>query len=98
MLDSLAALSPALSNADSQAKNTQQIKGAAQQFESLMIAELLKSARPDGESSNWLGAGEDDQTGQTAVDYAEGQFASLMAKSGGIGLSKFIETGLEKKP
>jgi len=100
MLDSITALGPALPAGDaakSDSKNTAQIKGAAQQFESLMIAELLKSARPNGDSSSWLGAGEDDQAGQSAVDYAEQQLASLMAKSGGIGLSKFIESGLEKK-
>jgi Rod binding domain-containing protein len=96
MLNSVAGLmaSPSVP----QAKNSEQIKGAAQQFESLMISELLKSARPDGESASFLGAGEDDQTGQTAVDYAEQQFASVMAKSGGLGLSKFIEQNLTKKP
>ena len=94
MVDSIAGLGP---TASFQTKDHQQIKGAAQQFESLMIAELLKSARPDGDSSSWLGAGEEDQTGQSAVDYAEQQLASVMAKSGGIGLSKFIESGLDKK-
>ena len=64
MLDSITALGPALPAGDaakSDSKNTAQIKGAAQQFESLMIAELLKSARPNGDSSSWLGAGEDDE-------------------------------------
>jgi Rod binding domain-containing protein len=96
MLDSIAALGASTPIAPS--KNTQQIKGAAQQFEALMIAELLKSARPDADSSSWMGAGEDDQSGQTAVDYAEQQLSSVMAKNGGIGLSKFIEQGLTKKP
>jgi Rod binding domain-containing protein len=100
MLDSIAGLTPLTSSASQSgdsSKKTEQIKGAAQQFESLMISEMLKSARPDGDSANWLGAGEDDQTGQTAVDYAEQQLASLMSKNGGIGLSKFIVQGLTKQ-
>jgi Rod binding domain-containing protein len=101
MLDSIAGLTPATAAIADQSgdssKKTQQIKDASQQFESLMIAELLKSARSDSDSASFLGAGDDDQTGQTAVDYAEQQLASLMSKSGGIGLSKFIEQGLAKK-
>lgn len=79
------------------ATDADKVKGAAQQFEALMIEQLLKSARSDGESSSWMGAGSDDETGQTAVDFAEQQLASVMSKSGGIGLTKFIESGLQKK-
>jgi Rod binding domain-containing protein len=73
------------------------IKDAAQQFEALMIGQLLKSAKGDGESGGWLGAGEDDQTGQSAVDYAQQQLASVISKNGGIGLTDFIVHGLHKK-
>lgn len=94
MLDSIP---PLTSNAAVPSGHQQQIKGAAQQFEALMISEMLKSARADGQSSSWLGAGEDDQTGQTAIDYAEQQLASVMSRSGGIGLSKFIEGTLRSR-
>jgi Rod binding domain-containing protein len=81
-----------------QGKNsTEKVKGAAEQFEALMIGQLMKTAREAG-SSGWLGTGEEDQAGQTGMDMAEQQLASVMAKSGGLGLTKFITQGLERKP
>src|SRR3954451_22039978 len=63
------------------------IHDAAQQFEALMIGQMLKSAR---ESSSSLdgeeGAGQD-----SAMEMAEAQFASVLAKSGGLGLSPMVE-------
>ncbi|HEX4771592.1 MAG TPA: hypothetical protein VH351_12215 [Bryobacteraceae bacterium] len=84
-----AAATPAANDLDKKTKD------AAQQFEALMIGQLLKSAH--GDSEGWLGAGESDEAGQGAVDYAEQQMASLMAKNGGIGLTNFIVQGLHKK-
>jgi Rod binding domain-containing protein len=66
-------------------------RGAAQQFESLLIAQLLKSTHESG--GGWLGTG-DDQSGQAAMDYAEEQFASALVAGGGLGLTKIIEKGL----
>jgi peptidoglycan hydrolase FlgJ len=85
-------------NTAAKSKNSpDKIKDAAEQFEALMMQQLLKSARADGEQG-WLGTGEEDQTGQTAVDMAEQQLASVMSKNGGLGLTKVIAQGLEKKP
>lgn len=75
----------------------EKIKGAAEQFEALMIGQLLKTARQSGSSSGWLGTGEEDEAGQTSVDMAEQQLASVMAKSGGFGLTKMITQDLTKK-
>jgi peptidoglycan hydrolase FlgJ len=62
---------------------------AAQQFEALMIGEMLKSVRQDS-SSGWLGSG--DGAGQdSAMDMAESQFAKALALSGGLGLAKMVE-------
>jgi len=74
----------------------EKIKGAAQQFEALMIGEMLKTAR-ESSSGGWLGTGEEDQAGQNAVDLAEQQLASVMAKNGGFGLTKTITQELERK-
>jgi flagellar protein FlgJ len=71
------------------------IKKAAEQFEALLIGQILKSAR-EGGSSGWLGTGED-EAGQTGVDMAEQQFASVLATQGGLGLSKFITSSLASK-
>jgi Rod binding domain-containing protein len=67
---------------------------AAQQFESLLIAQVLKTAREAG-SSGWLGTGED-QAGALGLEVAEQEFARLLATRGGFGLSKMIAAGLER--
>jgi Rod binding domain-containing protein len=61
-------------------------KGAAQQFESLLIAQILKSCHHTEPGA--------DQSGQSAMDYAEEQFASVIAANGGLGLAKMIDKGL----
>jgi Rod binding domain-containing protein len=74
------------------------VKDAAQQFEALMIGELLKTAREAGSGAGWMGTGDEDQAGQTSLDMAEQQLSSVMAKAGGLGMGKFISQGLERKP
>lgn len=68
--------------------------GAAQDFEALLIGQMLHSMRE--ESSGWLGTGDDD-AGATAFAFGEDQLARALAKSGGLGLSKIISTGLTAK-
>jgi flagellar protein FlgJ len=76
-------------------ESPEKIKKAAEQFEALLIGQMLKSAREAG-SSGWLGTGEDG-AGQTGVDMAEQQFASALAAKGGLGLSGFITSSLASK-
>jgi peptidoglycan hydrolase FlgJ len=90
-------LSSAAWNSAARKDSPEKIKDAAQQFEALMMQQLLKTAREDG-SEGWLGTGEEDQTGQTAIDMAEQQLASVMSKNGGLGLTKVVTQGLERKP
>jgi len=62
---------------------------AAQQFEALMIGEMMKSVRDSG-SEGWFGSG--DSTGSdTAMDMAQTQFAKALAQSGGLGIAQMIE-------
>ena len=71
------------------------LEAAAQQFEALMIGQLLKEAR--GDEGGWLGSGED--TGDaTAGALAEEQFAQSLARSGGLGLSRQIVSSLAARP
>lgn len=88
----------ALNIAPASAASPEKIKGAAQQFESLMISELLKTARESGSSAGggWMGTGEEDQAGQNCLDMAEQQFSNVMAKAGGLGLQNFITQGLTR--
>ena len=69
------------------------ILDAAKQFESLLITQILRSARQSGEG--WLGPG-GDSSSDCASGYAEEQFAAAMAKGGGLGMANMIAAGLEK--
>ena len=73
----------------------EKIKTAAQQFEALLIGQLLKTSRGGGDSG-WLGTG-DDEAGQIGMEMAEQEFARMMAASGGLGMAKMIAKGLEQK-
>ena len=66
------------------------IKAAAQQFEAILVAQVLSMAHdPEG---GWLGGG--DAAGSAATGFAEQQFAQVIAQQGGFGLGKLIEQGL----
>lgn len=70
-------------------KKPSKLHDAAQQFEALMIGEMMRSVRESG-SEGWLGSGGD--TGDdSAMDMAESQFARALATGGGLGLAKTIE-------
>ena len=66
---------------------------AAQQFEALMIGQMLKEAR--GDANGWLGSGEETGDG-TLGAVAEEQFAQALAKSGGLGLSRQIVASMTR--
>jgi flagellar protein FlgJ len=69
------------------------IHEAAQQFEALLIGQMMHSVRES--TGNWLKTGED-SSGDCATDFAEQQFAANMAKQGGLGLATLISTGLSR--
>jgi flagellar protein FlgJ len=74
---------------DGAAKPTK-VKDAAQQFEALLIGQILRSVR---ESGGWLGS--TDSAADCAAEYAEQQFAAVIAQRGGLGLSDLIARGLD---
>jgi Rod binding domain-containing protein len=90
----IADISPLLAGSDSLAaiKKPAKLAQAAQQFESLMIGEMLKTAR-EGDSEGWLGSGSD-SSAETALGMAETQFAQAIAARGGFGLAKMIERSI----
>jgi flagellar protein FlgJ len=73
--------------------NPAKIHDAAQQFESLLIGQLLKTSR-EADGGGWLGTDEDD-AGQAGVEMGEQQFANMLAAAGGLGMAKLIEAGLK---
>ncbi len=72
----------------------EKIENAAKQFESLLIAQILKSTHEAG--SGWLSDGED-QSADSTMELAEEQFAQAMASGGGLGLSRLITQDLSKE-
>jgi Rod binding domain-containing protein len=73
-------------------RDPSRVRDAAQQFEALLIGQLLRSERESG--SGWLGS-EEDPAGSCATDFAEQQFAAVLAKAGGLGLADLITRGLK---
>jgi flagellar protein FlgJ len=71
----------------------EKVRDAAQQFEALLLGQILRTERQSG--SGWLGSGED-SSAECATDYAEQQFAAVLAQQGGLGLAGLIAKGLER--
>jgi flagellar protein FlgJ len=67
------------------------IHDAAEQFEALLIGQILRSVRESG--GGWLGSG-GDSSGDCATEYAEQHFATTLAQQGGLGLAGLISKGL----
>lgn len=81
---------PVAVNASRPADTAEKIRDSASQFEGLLIAQMLKSAR----ESSPGGLGEDDHSNDSILDMAEQQISGLLAASGGLGLSRLIVQGL----
>ena len=73
-------------------KDPTKIQDAAQQFEALLLGQILETVSQGG---GWLGSGEDSSS-SCANGFAQEQLAAMMAKQGGLGLSKLIAQGLER--
>ena len=69
------------------------VRDAAQQFEALLLAQLLRSARES--DGGWLGTGADSASG-CAFDLADQQLSLAMARDGGFGLAKLVASGLTR--
>ena len=70
------------------------IRDAAQQFEGVLIAQMLKSVHDGG--SSWMGSGED--SNDSAVQMAEECFAKALSAQGGLGLARVVESALRRPP
>jgi peptidoglycan hydrolase FlgJ len=90
-LSTVASLSDAASGSGKPSK----IHDAAQQFEALLIGEMLKSAR---ESGSWGLTEDESDPGQDSLSgMAESQFANALARSGGLGLSHMVEQSVSQQ-
>lgn len=72
----------------------EEVAKAATQFESLLISQLLQTARgSDGES--WMGT-DANEAGATLTEMSEQALSTALASKGGLGLAKMITSGLQK--
>ena len=86
-LTPVSAATPVAGDGISKPKNAAE---AAQQFEALLLGQMLKDAHSSEESP--------DPTADTMWDMAAQQFAQVLSKNGGLGLAKLIASGLDRKP
>lgn len=86
---SLAAPSPSGTSQDTPEK----IHKAATDFEALLIAQLLKSARESGGGITG-DADEQDETNSTLLELGEQQLAQALSSSGGLGIANMVIAGL----
>jgi len=71
----------------------EKIQKAATDFEALLIAQMLKSARESGGGMTG-DADEQDETNSTMLELGEQQLAQALASSGGLGIAKMVVAGL----
>ena len=91
-IDSITAATDVTSLAAKPKDGPDKILTAAKQFESLLVAQLMKSMQ-DSEGG-WLGTGED-QSASAAMEYGQEAFAQAMTASGGLGLAQMVAAGLQ---
>ena len=70
------------------------VREAASQFEALLLAQLLKSAR-EAAGDGWLGSG-GDEAGGMMLDVAQEHLAQVLASQGGLGLANLVTEGLSR--
>jgi flagellar protein FlgJ len=68
---------------------------AAKQFEAMLIAQMLHSAREEAGDDALSGG---DSAGSTMLDMADQQFSKLLADRGGLGLASVIAKSLKAGP
>ncbi len=82
----LSAITPSLPD---QPMVKSKVEGAAKQFEALMIAQMLRTARENN--------ADQDSSGSTMLDVVDQQFSQVLANNGGLGLARLIVKGLNQE-
>jgi Rod binding domain-containing protein len=65
--------------------NFDKIRRAATDFESLLLSQMLRSAR-----ESISGDDEDSEANSSLIDLGEQQFAQVLAANGGLGIGKMV--------
>jgi Rod binding domain-containing protein len=75
--------------------NNSRIRQAATDFEAMLLAQMLRSAR-EASGNGLSGDDEEDQANSTMLELGEQQFAQALASSGALGIAKMVVAGLTK--
>ncbi len=70
--------------------NPAKVRDAAQQFEALLLTQILRTARES--QGGWFG----DASSDCATEFAEQHLAVVLSQQGGLGLTDLITKGLTK--
>ena len=92
-IDSITAATDVTSLAAKPKDGPDKILTAAKQFESLLVAQLMKSMQDN--EGGWLGTG-DDESASAAMEYGQEAFAQALSANGGLGLAKMVAAGIER--
>jgi flagellar protein FlgJ len=84
---------PALTDGPKAPSQRDQLRGTAQQFEALLLRQMLSSARTTDFGGNDLFG---DQKDDTFTEMRDAQFADIASKSGQIGFAATIEDQLAR--
>jgi Rod binding domain-containing protein len=71
----------------------EKIRKTATEFEALLIAQMLKSARESGGGMTG-DADEEDETNSTVLELGEQQLAQVLSNNGGLGIAKIVIAGM----
>ena len=71
----------------------EKIRKAATDFEALLIAQMLKSAREAGGGVTG-DEDEEDETNSSVLELGEQQLAQVLANNGGLGIAKMVIAGM----
>jgi flagellar protein FlgJ len=88
----MAPVGPVRTDSTRQPDTPERVRDAAQQFEAVLLGQILRTVREAG-GGGFMG--EKDSSSDCALEFAEQQFATVMARSGGLGLATLIIQGLE---
>ena len=75
-------------------RQTAKLERAASDFESLLISQMLRSARESSDSSSDEVDGS--ETNSSLMELGEQQFAQALANCGGFGVARMVVAGLSK--
>jgi Rod binding domain-containing protein len=88
-------LNPPVALGSSHQDNPAKIRHSATDFEAMLLAQMLRSAREAG-GGGISGDGEENDANSSLVEMGEQQFAQALAASGGLGIAKMVVAGLTK--